>query len=94
MELKKSQFNYQLPQELIAQTPITPRDASRLMVLNKKEHTIEHKHFTNILDYLNKDDLLVLNNSKVMPARLVCHREDGTEFYCYANMKKIFGRLW
>ncbi|MBQ3876260.1 MAG: tRNA preQ1(34) S-adenosylmethionine ribosyltransferase-isomerase QueA [Oscillospiraceae bacterium] len=94
MELKKSQFNYQLPQELIAQTPITPRDASRLMVLNKKEHTIEHKHFSDLLDYLNKDDLLVLNNSKVMPARLVCFKEDGTELMEFLLLREHEKDIW
>ena len=65
-----SDFDYNLPQELIAQTPATPRDCSRLMVVDKDTHKIEHKHFYDIVDYLSAGDLLVWNNSKVFKARL------------------------
>ena len=64
-------FDYDLPLELIAQTPIKQRDASRLMVLDKKTGEVVHKHFYNIIDYLNKGDTLVLNDTKVLPARLI-----------------------
>jgi len=66
----KSDFYYDLPEELIAQTPIEPRDSSRLMVCNRNTGKIIHDHFYNIADYLNKGDLLVMNDSKVLPARL------------------------
>lgn len=64
-------FDYHLPSELIAQKPIRPRDHSRLLLLPKKTGAIEHKHFYNLIDYLKPGDLLVLNNSKVFPARLI-----------------------
>ncbi len=64
-------YNYNLPEELIAQTPAEPRDSSRLLVFNKENNTIEHKRFYNIIDYLNAGDVLVVNNTKVIPARLM-----------------------
>ncbi len=67
---KRSSFYYDLPEELIAQKPIEPRDASRLMVINKIIGNINHDKFYNIIDYLNSGDCLVLNNSKVLPARI------------------------
>ena len=69
--MRLEEFDYYLPEELIAQTPIKQRDASRLMVLDKKNGEIEHKHFYDIIDYLNKGDTLVLNDTKVLPARLI-----------------------
>jgi S-adenosylmethionine:tRNA ribosyltransferase-isomerase len=69
-ELLKSQYYYELPEELIAQTPAEKRDNSRLMVLDRKTGKISHKHFYDIVDYLNAGDALVLNDSKVIPARL------------------------
>ena len=63
-------FYYDLPQELIAQTPIEPRDHSRLLVYHKDTHIIEHKHFYDILEYLRPDDVLVINDTKVYPARI------------------------
>jgi len=74
--MKTSDFYYDLPQELIAQTPVEPRDSSRLLVLNRKTGAIQHRHFTDILDYLHSGDLLVLNNSRVIPARLYGKRTD------------------
>jgi S-adenosylmethionine:tRNA ribosyltransferase-isomerase len=74
MKIKLSDFNYLLPKELIAQNPANPRDHSRLLVLDKKSGRIEHKHFYDIVDFLHKGDLLVLNNSKVFPARLIGHK--------------------
>ena len=68
--MKVSEFNYDLPKELIAQVPIKNRDTSRLMVLDRKTQTIEHKIFKEILDYLEPGDCLVRNNTKVIPARL------------------------
>ncbi len=74
--MKTEDFNYDLPEELIAQTPLKKRDSSRLLVLDKKTGEIDHKVFTNILDYLDKGDTLVLNNTKVLPARLIGEKED------------------
>lgn len=74
--MRTDDFDYNLPQELIAQTPIEKRDGSRLLVLHKTTGVIEHKHFTDIIDYLNKGDALVINDSKVIPARLIGEKED------------------
>ncbi len=68
--MKKSDFYYNLPEELIAQTPVYPRNSSRLLKMNRETGEIEHRHFYNLCDYLKKGDLLVLNNSRVLPARL------------------------
>lgn len=68
--MKTSDFNFDLPEELIAQTPIEPRDHSRLMVLDKATGAIEHRHFYDIIDYLTPEDCLVLNDSRVLPARI------------------------
>ncbi|MBI5701450.1 tRNA preQ1(34) S-adenosylmethionine ribosyltransferase-isomerase QueA [Candidatus Saganbacteria bacterium] len=78
IDLKTSDFDYDLPQSLIAQTPTNKRDESRLMVLNRKEKTIEHRLFKDIIDYLMPEDLLVLNDTKVMPANLIGKKADGT----------------
>lgn len=68
--LRTADFDYELPQELIAQHPTEKRDASRLMVLNRQTHTVEHRHFFDLTDYLRPGDVLVVNDSKVIPARL------------------------
>ncbi|MBD5631689.1 MAG: tRNA preQ1(34) S-adenosylmethionine ribosyltransferase-isomerase QueA [Clostridia bacterium] len=75
--MKKSDFYYDLPEELIAQTPAEPRDSSRLLVYNKKTGKTEHKIFKDIVDYLRAGDVLVINNTKVLPARLYAHTENG-----------------
>ena len=67
--MRVDQFDFELPEELIAQTPLKNRDMSRLMVLNKKTGEIKHEVFHQIIDYLKPNDTLVLNNTKVMPAR-------------------------
>ena len=69
-------YDFDLPEELIAQTPEKKRDHSRLMVLNKTNKTIEHRHFFDILEYLHEGDVLVRNNSKVIPARLYGVKKD------------------
>jgi len=74
--MKTEDFDFNLPQELIAQTPLEHRDTSRLLVLSRKDGTITHQHFYNIIDYLNKGDVLVLNNTKVLPARLFGEKEE------------------
>ncbi len=78
-DLRTADFFYDLPQELIAQHPMEKRDTSRLMVLDRAENTIEHKHFYDILDYIRPEDVLVINNSKVIPARLYGHAEGRPE---------------
>jgi len=74
--MNKTDFYYDLPDELIAQCPLEKRDDSRLMVLNRKNNTIEDRHFSDLTDYLHPGDLLVMNNTKVLPGRLYGHRED------------------
>ncbi len=68
--MKTSDFYYNLPEELIAQTPIEPRNASRLMLLDKKTGEIQHKVFRDLTDYLSEGDCLILNNTRVIPARI------------------------
>lgn len=77
--LLKNSYYYDLPEELIAQTPIEPRDHSRLLVFNKEANTIEHKHFYDIVDYLKKGDVLVVNNTRVLPARLFGYKDTGAK---------------
>ena len=72
--MKTSDFYYDLPQELIAQTPLERRDSSRLMVLHRETGELEHRHFYDIVDYLQPGDCLVMNDSRVLPARLLGHR--------------------
>ena len=78
-ELKTSDFYYGLPQELIAQHPMEQRDASRLMVLDRETGSISHRRFSDILEYLDEKDVLVINDSKVIPARLYGHVEGREE---------------
>ncbi len=77
--LRTSDFYYDLPDELIAQTPMVPRDMARMLVYSKQKDTIEHKVFRDILDYLSPDDVLVLNNTRVIPARLFAHKVTGAK---------------
>ena len=87
--MKVSDFNYDLPEELIAQVPIEKRDESRLMILNRKDQTIEHKTFKDIIDYLEPGDCLVRNNTKVIPARIYGKKETGAkvEFLLLNNIE-------
>ena len=78
-DLKTSDFYYDLPEERIAQHPADKRDHSRLMVLDREKETVTHRHFYDILDYLRPDDVLVINDSKVIPARLYGHVEGREE---------------
>ncbi len=87
-------FDYNLPEELIAQTPKKKRDTSRLMVLNKKTQEIEHKHFYDIIDYLNKGDVLVLNDTKVLPARLIGEKEETKAVIEILLLKNIENDTW
>ena len=73
--MKTSDFFYDLPEELIAQDPLEDRTASRLLVLNRETGAIEHKIFSDVIDYLNEGDCLVINNTRVIPARLIGEKE-------------------
>jgi S-adenosylmethionine:tRNA ribosyltransferase-isomerase len=86
-------FNYNLPEELIAQVPLSKRDESRLMVLNREKKTIEHKTFKDIIDYLEPGDCLVRNNTKVIPARIYGKKETGANVE-FLLIKNIEGDIW
>lgn len=79
MTMLLSEYDYNLPEELIAQMPADKRENSRMMVLSRKDRTISHKHFYDIVDLIDKDTLLVMNNTKVLPARLIGHKETGAK---------------
>lgn len=87
-------FDYDLKEELIAQTPLEKRDSSRLLTLNKQNGNIEHKVFTDIIDYLNKGDTLVLNDTKVLPARLIGEKEDTKAVVEILLLKNIKDDIW
>lgn len=91
--MKTSDFNYHLPPELIAQTPLPQRDASRLMVVHRQNGRIEHRHFTDLLDYLNPGDMLVANNSRVIPARLYGRKSTGGEVEVLL-LEQIDNKTW
>ncbi len=91
--MKVSDFNYNLPEELIAQTPLEKRDESRLMVLDRKNKTIEHKKFKDIIDYLEPGDCLVRNNTKVLPARIYGKKETGANVE-FLLLNNIEGDIW
>lgn len=86
-------FDYNLPEELIAQVPIKKRDESRLMVLNRKKQTIEHKTFKDIADYLSEGDCLVINDTKVLPARLYGKKETGANVE-FLLLKQMENDIW
>ena len=92
--MKTDDFDYYLPENLIAQTPLEKRDTSRLMVVDKKTGEIEHKHFTDILDYLNAGDVLVLNDTKVMPARLIGNKIDTLAVIEILLLKETNNNIW
>lgn len=92
--MKVLDFNYNLPQELIAQVPIKNRDESRLMVLDKKNKTIEHKIFKDIINYLKPGDCLVRNNTKVIPARLYGIKEETGINVEFLLLNRIEGDYW
>ena len=92
--MKTDDFDYNLPEELIAQTPLAKRDSSRLMVLDKKTGEIEHKHFTDIIDYLETGDTLVLNDTKVLPARLIGEKEETKAVIEILLLKNIENDDW
>lgn len=87
-------YDYNLPEELIAQTPLLNRSESRLMVLNRKTKEIEHKHFSDIIEYLTPNDVLVLNDTKVIPARLYGHKEDTNAVIELLLLKDEGNNVW
>ncbi len=87
-------FDYNLPEELIAQTPAEKRDFSRLLVVHRNDGTVEHKHFYDIIDYLKEGDCLVLNNSKVLPARMFGVKEGTGAKVEFLLIKRIEGDTW
>ena len=92
--MKVEDFDYYLPEELIAQTPLAKRDSSRLLVLDKKTGEYEDKHFYDILDYLEEGDTLVLNDTKVLPARLIGEKEETHAVIEILLLKNIAGDDW
>ncbi len=90
----KSEFYYDLPEELIAQTPIEPRNYSRLMKIDRKSGEIEHRHFYNLCDYLKKGDLLVMNDSRVLPARLYGIKEETGACVEFLLLEQKGDKLW
>ena len=93
--MKKSDFYYDLPEELIAQTPLLQRDQSRLMTLNKESGQVSHEHFYNIIDHLNPGDCLVINDTRVLPARLYGQKTGGgSAFVEVLLLENVEGDLW
>ena len=92
--MRLEEFDYYLPEELIAQTPLKKRDAARLMVVDKKENKIENKYFYDIIDYLEEGDALVLNDTKVLPARLIGEKEETKAVVEVLLLKNIELDIW
>ena len=92
--MKTSDFYYDLPKELIAQTPVEPRDSSRLLVLDRQSGETVHKHFFDIIDYLDEGDLLVCNDSRVLPARIYGNKEPTGARVEFLLLKQISGNRW
>ena len=92
--MKKSDFYYDLPKELIAQIPIEPRDHSRMMVLSRGNNTIEHKNFYDFIDYLNQGDCLILNNTRVLPARMYGVKKDTGAIVEFLLLNNLGNDRW
>ena len=92
--MKRSDFAYDLPQELIAQTPLEPRNSSRLLKVNRQTGEITHDHFYNLCNYLKKGDLLVLNDSRVLPARIYGKRKDTGSFIEFLLVEQRENMVW
>lgn len=91
--MQVEEFNYNLPEELIAQVPLKKRDESRLMVLDKNKKTIEHRVFKDIIEYLKPGDVLVRNNTKVIPARIYGKKDTGANVE-FLLLNRIDGDIW
>lgn len=94
MQILKSDFYYDLPEELIAQTPVEPRSASRMMCADRRTGEISHDHFYNLCDYLHEGDLLVMNDSRVIPARLYGEKIDNGTFIEFLLLEQKGDKLW
>ena len=94
MKLRTSDFYYHLPSELIAQTPIEPRDSSRLMVMHRDTGALEHRQFTDLLEYLRPGDVMVFNQSRVIPARLYGHRADTGSKVEFLLLRRFADGTW
>ena len=92
--MKTDDFDYELPLELIAQVPLKKRDSSRLMILDRKTGEITHEVFSNITNYLNKDDILVLNDTRVMPARIIGEKKETGAVIELLLLKNIEKDIW
>ncbi len=92
--MKTSDFYYDLPKELIAQTPVEPRDSSRLLVLDRNTGKVTHKHFYDIIDFLNKGDLIVANDSRVLPARIYGVKDETGARVEFLLLRQISGNRW
>ena len=92
--MKTSDFDYHLPPELIAQTPVEPRDRSRLMVLHRSSSSIEHHCFREVVDYLQSGDTLVFNNSRVIPARLLGQKSDSAASVDLLLLRRLDNNVW
>jgi S-adenosylmethionine:tRNA ribosyltransferase-isomerase len=92
--MKREDFDFNLPEELIAQDPLEDRASSRLLVLNKETGDVEHRIFKDIIDYLNEGDCLVLNNTKVIPARLIGSREETKGKVEFLLLKRLENDKW
>ena len=92
--MKLTDFDYELPEELIAQTPIQNRDQSKLMILDKSTGELEHQHFYDILNELNSGDVLVLNDTKVIPARLIGEKEETGAVIELLLLKDLGSNIW
>lgn len=92
--MKRSEFFYDLPQELIAQTPVEPRDSSRMLVMNRKTGELEHKIFRDVIEYMNSGDCLILNNTKVLPARMYGTRTDTGAIVEFLLLTQRSGDTW
>ncbi len=92
--MKLEDFDYELPEELIAQTPLKDRSSSKLLVLNKDTGNISHRHFKDIIDYLEEGDALVVNDTKVLPARLIGEKEDTKAIIEVLLLKNIDNNNW
>lgn len=92
--MKRSDFFYDLPQELIAQTPVEPRDSSRMLAVNRVSGECEHKIFRDVVDYFNEGDCLILNNTKVLPARMYGTRIDTGSVVEFLLLKRIDNETW
>ena len=92
--MRLDDFDYYLPEKLIAQSPLEQRDGCRLMVLDRREKTVEHRHFYDILDYVNPGDCLVLNDSRVIPARMYGLKMGTGAHIELLLIKRIEGDRW